>query len=325
MILILLAAALAESPAYEACCVAVGAQTCPAQVDVIGTGSTTRPTAEGIEITGLWTLRCGSPNAWRADAKATLRGAAAQGPTPTAGRVITEVSPDAMRCFEAACNFTPDLCFTPSRQGTSAVHCGTQEPAADALLRRSPDARSVAVILKGQVRRAYRQAPGAAARSDATTPIPRGSHTPATASSPVAGFDASLPDLPPNPCPTKSGLREPSNEQVQRGDSRRVEGDLATAGGHYRAAISVNRCNAFAWSGLGHTFLAAGYPSSAIDAFNAATRLMPGLVAAWVSMGAAHEALSDPAEARKAYSAALRYQSGHPEAEAALRRLGTGR
>jgi Flp pilus assembly protein TadD len=133
---------------------------------------------------------------------------------------------------------------------------------------------------------------------------------------------AVVPPPPPDPCVPNPALRDPSNAQVDAGNTAEVAGDLGQALDRYRAAISINQCNAFAWTALGDGLLKVGNAESARAALVTATRLMPTHFHAWTSLGEADEKLGDFDGARRAYRQALAARPGHPPAVAGLSRVG---
>jgi cytochrome c-type biogenesis protein CcmH/NrfG len=138
---------------------------------------------------------------------------------------------------------------------------------------------------------------------------------------PVAAPDLSLPALPPQPCVPQPALRAASSAQVDLGDEARVAGDMVRSAGHYRAALVVDACNAFAWAGLGQALLGADSPQSAVLALETATRLMPNHFRAWTQLGEAREALGLVPLAISAYQEALVLRGDYEPAADGLQRV----
>ncbi|MEQ1502580.1 MAG: tetratricopeptide repeat protein, partial [Myxococcota bacterium] len=130
-----------------------------------------------------------------------------------------------------------------------------------------------------------------------------------------------VPPAPPIPCAVPGGLRDPSNAQVDAGNDEMVAGRLAVALDRYRAAITLNQCNATAWTALGDGLLQTGNAAAARAALEAATRLSPTHFHAWTSLGAALERTGDRSGAAAAYQRALQGQPGYPPATAGLARV----
>jgi hypothetical protein len=132
--------------------------------------------------------------------------------------------------------------------------------------------------------------------------------------------DLVLPRLPPDPCVPNPALRQPSVQQVDAGDEASLAGDVSGALGHYRAAITVDSCNPFAWAALGHTLLTAGSPRTAVLALETATRIMPTHHRAWTELGLAREAQQLIPQAIAAYREALAIQDSYVPAREGLQR-----
>lgn len=132
--------------------------------------------------------------------------------------------------------------------------------------------------------------------------------------------DYSLPNPPPDPCVVKPHLRQPSIDQVELGDEAVIANNLAVAMGHYRAALTINPCNPFAWAQLGSTMLEADATAPAGTALEYATRLMPKHFRAWTELGKVRERQGEWTKAIEAYQEALTHRPGYVAAEAGLRR-----
>jgi predicted Zn-dependent protease len=134
--------------------------------------------------------------------------------------------------------------------------------------------------------------------------------------------DFSLPVLPPQPCVPELSRRAHASMQVDLGDEAKVGGDLEGAAGHYRAAIALDNCNAFAWAALGQMLLDAERVRAAVLALETTTRLMPGHFHAWTQLGEAREALGLVPDAVEAFHRALALRVDHRAAAAGLARVG---
>jgi tetratricopeptide (TPR) repeat protein len=99
-----------------------------------------------------------------------------------------------------------------------------------------------------------------------------------------------------------------------------MAGEYATALNKYRAAITINACNAFAWAGMGEALVQLEEPNAAKKALRVATRLMPTHYQAWTNLGRAEEATGRTSEAAAAYEKALAAHPGHGPADEGLRR-----
>lgn len=137
---------------------------------------------------------------------------------------------------------------------------------------------------------------------------------------PLTQADLAVPPLPPTPCVPNAALRQPSVLQVDAGDEATLAGDPASALGHYRAAITIDACNPFAWAALGHALLGANSPAGAVPALETATRLMPAHFRAWTDLGLARETLQLIPQAVEAYHEALSLQDAYAPARDGLQR-----
>lgn len=144
-------------------------------------------------------------------------------------------------------------------------------------------------------------------------PTPTATHTPS--SDPMAALAASLPADPPAACkPAPDALRAEARKRVDSGDDRRIKNDALGALQEYRAALTMDACNAYAWNGIGDIANAAARPDLAVRALRNTTRLLPGHYGAWTMLGKNYEALRQPALATEAYAKALELRPGLPEA-----------
>lgn len=343
MLLWFVASALAGTSALEVCCSEAGTSSCPSTLSAIGPGAQSRASGDAWEVRGVWELSCDraprfSPTAQRTTTR-----------TPAAGAVLDSISFEGAACFDAACWLPEELCVGVVEEAVQVVHCATGTPASEGVWTETRKRAGRAVITDGHPIRARQVPPGAllgavgpvpSASTAAPRPAPASDPPPTPASAaprpapaaaprpePAATLspkDLEIPDPPPDPCVTRSTLRQPSNQQVDLGNEAMIHGDRAAALGHYRAAIAVNRCNAFAWASLGDALLGAGGPEAALEALASATTLMPTHFQAWTSRGRAAEALGRYADAAEAYGEALASRPGFGPAEAGLART-TGR
>lgn len=267
----------------SSCCSAVRTRSCPAELFAVGPGTTQASTPVGLVVNGGWTLRCASGATFEGDRSVTLSKSSLPKPE---GTVLGSIEPAVAACFVASCVLPEGLCLRSDTAGVAVVSCaGGGVPGAAA----------------------WRNPPAV----PATAPV-----TPA----PIAHLDVALPPLPSLPCVPSPALREPSNAQVDEGNDAIVRGDLTLAADRYLAAITINRCNAYAWAALGDLLLQAGNPVPARPAFQAATGLMPAHFHAWTRLGEANERLGDRAAAKAAFEKALEARPGHPAAVAGLAR-----
>lgn len=135
-------------------------------------------------------------------------------------------------------------------------------------------------------------------------------------------LDFSLPDAPGQRCWVSTQVAEEATRRLDLGDESRLRGDFQTAVEEYRAAVTLDRCNAIAWAALGQLALQADDKGKATYSLDIATRLRPEHYGAMTNLGLAYEAQGRVVEAREAYRRALQTRPGHPPAAAGLARVG---
>jgi tetratricopeptide (TPR) repeat protein len=197
---------------------------------------------------------------------------------------------------------------TSSRIGI--VACNDNGPPTDGMWRNPPKAPAGPVFVGGRMLGSAVQASGSS-----TAPT-------VGAQAPGRNVDRTVPAPPPEPCIPNPALREASNGQVEAGNAAIVSSQLGEALDRYRAALSMNQCNAYAWTALGDALLQTGDSERARAALVVATRLMPAHFHAWTSLGQAEERLGDRTAARRAYQQALAAKPGYAPAAAGLSRIG---
>lgn len=292
----LVATALAGTPGYQACCSAAGAVACPTELSVAGPGGAFAVEGAATRLTGVWTLAC--------DGGARFDPAASQltAARPPEGGVISPIAQSAAACFDAACGLPAALCVRHEGDRARVTACdGT--PATLALWQSLPVEDTRAAVVDKRVLTVR--------DVTATTPRPAIAAlppvTPATsvaAAAPLTAPDLTVPDAPPDPC-RPSAERLASQAQVGDGNSAAMKGDYGYALQRYRAAITLNTCNAFAWADMGEAFLALHDAGKARTTLLIATRLMPSHYTAWANLGKSNEILGDLLAAADAYGKAL--------------------
>jgi hypothetical protein len=276
--------ALAADP-LSACCAAARSASCPAEWTVTGpdTRFSASPNPDGgaplAVASGLWRVTCNSGARFSPAATASFPF------QPSSGTSITAVDAAGAACFDAACALPPDLCATfDGTVGRIAPCNGVDRPEA---WTQAPEVDSVAAVLDGRVVRVTLDAPS-------------------TSPQPPPDIDATVPPTPePAACRAPAAARGASSEQVDAGDAALLAGNAREAMSRYRAAITLNACNPFAWVGLGLGLLDVRAPRAAANALRTATSLQPNHYAAWTDLGRAEEASGRRAEAADAYRRAL--------------------
>lgn len=163
--------------------------------------------------------------------------------------------------------------------------------------------------------------PEEAGARPATTTAPR---SPARSPSPgaVSPSDLDVPDPPRSAnCGTAPTLVQESRRRVDLGDEAFVRQDLPQAIREYRAAVTIDRCNGFAWANLGHGYLVTGHLLQAIEALKVARDLAPTNYRVLTDLGEAFEATDDLGQAREAFQEALEVRPNHLPAEEGLARV----
>lgn len=306
------------------CCDAESAAVCPSELLAFGPGSSAHPTDDGVRLFGVWRIPCAGPTRFDAGFTQTVDEGV------DGGTVLAGIAPAVAACFDRACALPEGLCLRAEGSRVHVRDCADgSEPTVGMWSNpvRTPfgfGAKPAAPPPPAPTVLASVATPG----STMSAPIPATSRptAPRPAAPPVAAgsrgpVDTEVPARPPSPCVPGRGMREPSNAQVDAGNDALVHGDPATALDRYRAAISVDRCNAFAWTALGDGLLALGSPLPAKAALEVATTLMPAHFHAWTSLGEALERAGDRAGAAAAYQRALSLRPGHPPALSGLGRV----
>jgi hypothetical protein len=318
---LLVAAAFAGTPGLQACCTGANAGACPTELPVAGPGTSYTPEGGASRILGVWKLSC--------DGVARFDKAATQvvSAIPSDGTVLTPMGSGAAQCFDAACKLPAALCVVHDGERARVVECATQRPADANGWATLPADDSRAVVVGGRVVKARTAYAGASSPATQATVFQAGAppevHRAATGASGAVDksrLDLSVPSDPPDPCKAAAALYDESGKQVDAADEAAMQGDWQSAMGKYRAAISINQCNAFAWAAMGEALMTLDEPARARGALSVATRLMPTHFQAWTNLGRAEEALGRPAEAAAAYRKALEARPGYGPADEGLQR-----
>ena len=289
----LVTAAFADAPALDACCLAAGLTDCPETVFALGDDSTQISGPTGTKVSGAWALSCTTGPAWD-DA---FHGTSAQ--SVTTGSVLGGLSAGAAACFDASCRLPEGTCMRASGPTVMLSRCNGAPLAGDVAFEAPLREARGAVVIGSRV-------------------VGSGDAPPAA---PVVEADPTLPDPPAMPCKAATSLRLAANDQIDAGNEAVVANDLPTALDRYRAALTMDRCNAQAWAALGDALLSAGYPAEARTALDLATQLMPTHAHAWTRLGEASEAEGDRQAAQTAYRKALVESPGYAPAEQGLHRV----
>ncbi len=344
--MVLLAALFSANAADEACldcCRAGGLATCGAELRVYGEGARLAREGDAWRVVGLWEVGCGGAGVFDAGATVLLDH------PPLVGELVMQpVHPLQVHCFLQACALPETACVSPVDEGGRFFlrDCASGLPIDGATLsdvvpgNRLPGAKVVVVdgrplvvqpgtgthFAAGTTNEAVarastsaRIAPRGAAPAPVAAPTAlveaRPAVTPVPSGDPLAALAATLPADPPNTCKTPpEAVRAEARKRVDAGDDRRLRKDALGALQEYRAALTMDVCNAYAWNGIGDVASDAARPDLAVRALRNTTRLLPGHYGAWAALGRNYEALRQTALAAEAYATALELRPGLPEA-----------
>lgn len=342
LLLGLLALVHADDAACVACCRAGGLAGCSADIQVFGEGAQVTREARGWRVVGLWAVGCDG-NA-RLDEGAT----ALLDHEPRLGELVA-VPPNPLQahCFRQACALPEDLCLQSDAYGRfDLLGCDSGLPPSARELSRPPVAEapttSTVVVVEGRplvVTPVAATVPPILVRPDPgfsgpppgvpaqpAVPVPGtvpsvrvgGASAPSSTEALVA---LDLPADPPDACRAPpEAVRGEARRRVEMGDERRIARDTAGALREYRAALTMDACNGYAWLGIGEVAGGLARPDVASRALRNATALMPAHYGAWTSLGKAYEGLGQATLAADAYGKALAARPGLPEALEGWRR-----
>jgi len=311
LLLVLASPALSATPQFGECLSsAIGGDAAaqPAELTVFGPGSEYYENSKSLEggaVVGAWTLSCDGKGRFDEFASAPFSG------RPVMGQVSTNGVPKAaLRCFVESCTLPANTC--PGQVDGAPVIEACGGGALTALALSTP----------GTPRAAPPAPPASAvAAAPQAAPAPRA----AAAGAPLLTVrDLALPAAPTGECQIADALKAESRKRVDMGNQAEITGAHADAAGEYRAALTMNPCNANAWTNLGLLALSMSRPDIAARALSAAVRLRPKHYGAATALGDAYASLGQPDLARAAYEKALVARPGHRQALAGLQRLGSG-
>ena len=155
-----------------------------------------------------------------------------------------------------------------------------------------------------------------------TTPPDLGGSDYARSSGAAGSYVVDVPEPPLTPdCGTAEVLRTESRRRVDAGNEAMVRGELQEAIDEYRAALTLDPCNPYAWADLGALALQLEHPAEAALSLSQAVELQPRHYTAYTNLGLAYEALDQPDLAREAYRVALGLRPHHQPALRGLERM----
>lgn len=335
--------ALAGGAQCKQCCNDAGLYSCPTWLRIYGPGSQAKADIGGVRITGLWRLDC------ETGARFEEAGTVVVASRPSDGDVLLVGSPIlTVECFRDWCSLPAGACLQ-SRPGggmallrctdglpltaTQLVTEGAAAPAVYAPPQPTPNPQAVrpprptavsTVIVSGGGGTdptpvpSYAAPPSTVIIETMTPDFPP--HLPAEGPLPVV-MDYDLPAAPGSRCKTSEVVAGEATRRLDLGDDSRLRGDHQQAAEEYRAAVTLDRCNAIAWAALGQLALSSDNIEKAVYALEVATALRPDHYGALTSLGLAYEASGRNGQARDAFTRALSRRPGHPAAEDGLGRV----
>ena len=360
--LLVAALAQAGEDECQACCRAGGLSGCRGSLRLYGEGSLATPEAGAWRILGLWTLACDGRARFESGATAVVPAMPVAGELLLAAtpQIAFHCFTQACSFPDSAClkrEAQDRMRLVDCRDGApmpavQLAQPGPVPPGSDAIIavvddtplvvvpadagaaRRIPDPAAAAPgsCCGSEARGLFGQAVGPPARTAVITfgggePQPRS----APSNTPASGPGLSQPrryvlDVPGAPlsdaCGVAEALAAESRRRDEAGNEAQLAGEFQRAIDEYRAALTLDPCNAYAWADLGSVALQVDMASEAAVALAQAVELQARHYTAFTNLGLAYEALGQPLLARQAFLAALGLRPHHPPAEEGLERLG---
>jgi hypothetical protein len=335
-----------------ACCKAAGLSGCRTSLRMYGEGS--MATAEGgaWRVLGLWFLDCDGTARFESGSTAVVA------EMPVSGELLLSgTHAAAFHCFTQGCSYPELACFdVMSPQRMRLVDCedgaamtalqlaqgGPPPPGSETIIAVVGDKPLVVEPVQRPPTPPHPAAPeqgccgrglfghDAPARAAVVTQSPaaglQASPDPpelgvARGSSEVGVvFDIPAPPLSPE-CGTAEVLRTESRRRVEVGNEATLRGDLQAASDEYRAALTLDPCNPYAWADLGSLALQLGQVNEAAIALAQAVEIQPRHYTAHTNLGLAYESLGQYQLAWDAYSAALALRPHHQPAKRGQERV----
>lgn len=325
--ILFLTAALADDSMCLACCKAGGISTCETTIQVRTEKSGTEPVGTGWALQGAWIVACDGSGRFDPSFSALFDH------EPDYGEVVNSgANPLALHCFSEACAMPKGVCVGPANpDGTvQLVGCDDTLPTDQRELAGggglAPGPGAMVVVIDGRPLVAERQhgaplgpratvpasAPTALPPSEAVPPSPAPSSSPLSSAAPVI---LELPSDPPDPCtPAPDAVRAESRKRVGTGDDFRIAGRTSEALKDYRAALSMDKCNGYAWMSIAQVANDLARTDLAIRALRNTTRLLPAHPGGWMMQGKAYEAFGQRNLAAQAFKKATELAPGNAEA-----------
>jgi hypothetical protein len=358
-LILYLGAAHAGEDECVACCRAAGLSGCRTSIRMYGEGSVASAEAGAWRIMGLWFLDCDGQGRFEAGSTVVLP------EMPVSGELLISTSPrGAFHCFSQACSFPEQACFERlGGDRLRLVDCRDGAPMPAVQLAQpgpTPPGSETIIVVVGarplvvtpvtpQPSKALSPPAGACCGSPQGGSLfgaevqravvvqreiePGGSSAlPSPSAERDRGRDAAgrfvleIPEPPlSSSCDTAEMLRTESRRRVDVGNETELAGNVQQAIDEYRAAITLDPCNPYAWADLGALALKLDRAPQAALALSQAVEQQPRHYTAFSNLGLAYEALGQPALARQAFAAALALRPHHQPAIEGLERTSTPR
>ncbi len=358
--LTLAGAAMAADGECVACCRAAGLAGCRSTLKMYGEGSMAAPEAGAWRVLGLWFLDCGGQGRFESGSTTVVATMPVSGELLLAGvppaafhcftqactfpesacfEVMAEERVRLVDCRDGApmpasqltrAGPTPPgneaiiavvgdrpLVVTPlDRASTSAPEptpqaCCGQTPARG-LLGQSPPASAAVVTQADPMRIAEGNASPAPPELAGSEWVRSG----------AGDYVLEIPEPPlTNECGVAEVLRTESRRRVETGNEAVIRGDIQHAIDGYRAALTLDPCNPYAWADLGTLALQLDMHAQAAIALSQAVEIQPRHYTAYTNLGLAYEGLDQPSLASDAFRIALALRPHHAAAQQGLERV----
>lgn len=327
MFLLLASLAVADDATCLACCAAGGLHGCPTELHVRTEGSRLGPSGMDTHVQGGWVLRCDGTGHFDPGLSEEVDH------EPMYAEVLgSGLNPLAVHCFAQACALPERVCLGPATLNgdVQLVSCVDSLPASQTDLAAAPRAGhgggAVIVVIDGKPLVAERAPqPGASAAVAQPAPVEPPAPGPPGVPSPVgtapvpppppAAPTLALPDDPPDPCaPAADAIRAEARKRIGTGDDLRMAGRTDEALRDYKAALTLDRCNGYAWMSIAQLAADAGRTDLVIRALRNTTRLVPRHPAAWMMLARSYEGFAQRALANEAWHTATELAPGNAEA-----------
>ena len=308
------------------CCTAGGLPGCPTELHVRTEASRLSPSGMDTHVQGGWVLSCDGSGRFDPGLSVEVDHDPSYAEVLGSGR-----NPLAVHCFAQACALPQGICVGPATLSgdVQLVGCVDTLPASQADLAAAPGAApsqsALVVVMDGRPlvaegaraggipadRVVAPAAPLPSAVVAASAPPP----PPIAPKPPAAPAVLALPNDPPDPCaPTADAARAEARKRVITGDDLRMSGRTDEALRDYKAALTLDKCNGYAWMSIAQLAADAGRTDLVIRALKNSTRLVPRYPAAWMMLGKAYEDFGQRAMAAEAWHTATELSPGNAEA-----------